>query len=124
MRNQQALQNWNHTEPAKHHAAEMNKPADALADASELLAKALAVIHDLDLGRSQTPLSVENGVNFYDVVRNFEIDLIRSALRHTKGCQSRAAALLELNTTTLNAKIKAYNINWRYPFQDRGTEGD
>ena len=58
----------------------------------------------LDLGR---------GVNFYDEVRRFEIDLIRRALEQTGGHQSRAARLLGMNATTLNSKIKTYNINLR-----------
>ena len=57
-----------------------------------------------DLGR---------GINFYDQVRRFEIDLIRRALDQTGGHQSRAARLLGMNATTLNSKIKTYNINLR-----------
>ncbi|MDQ4120893.1 MAG: sigma-54 dependent transcriptional regulator [Acidobacteriota bacterium] len=57
--------------------------------------------NEVDLGR---------GVNFYDEVRRFEIDLIRRALDQTAGHQSRAARLLGLNATTLNSKIKSYNI--------------
>jgi len=57
-----------------------------------------------DLGR---------GVNFYDEVRRFEIDLIRRALERTGGHQSRAARLLGMNATTLNSKIKTYKINLR-----------
>jgi DNA-binding protein Fis len=49
-------------------------------------------------------------VNFYDEVRRFETDLIRRALDQTGGHQSRAARLLGLNATTLNSKIKSYNI--------------
>ena len=40
----------------------------------------------------------------------FEIDMIRPALDQTGGHQSRAARLLGLNATTLNSKIKTYNI--------------
>ena len=53
------------------------------------------------------------GVNFYDEVKRFEIDLIRRALDQTGGHQSRAARLLGLNATTLNSKIKTYNIHAR-----------
>ncbi|HYY57287.1 MAG TPA: sigma-54 dependent transcriptional regulator [Pyrinomonadaceae bacterium] len=58
----------------------------------------------LDLGR---------GVNFYEEVRHFEMDLIRRALEQTGGHQSRAARLLGMNATTLNSKIKTYNISLR-----------
>ena len=52
---------------------------------------------------------------FYDEIKNYEIDLIRRALDQTGGHQSRAARLLGLNATTLNSKIKSYNIQVRLP---------
>jgi len=55
-------------------------------------------------------IDISRGANFYDEVRKFEIDLIRRALDQTGGHQSRAARLLGLNATTLNSKIKGYNI--------------
>jgi DNA-binding NtrC family response regulator len=55
-------------------------------------------------------IDIARGVNFYDEVKKFEIDLIRRALNQTGGHQSRAARLLGLNATTLNSKIKNYNI--------------
>ena len=58
-------------------------------------------------------IDISRGVNFYDEVRRFEIDLIRRALDQTSGHQSRAARLLGLNATTLNSKIKSYNIQTR-----------
>ncbi|MGA9994284.1 MAG: sigma-54 dependent transcriptional regulator [Pyrinomonadaceae bacterium] len=58
-------------------------------------------------------IDIGRGVNFYDEVRRFEIDLIRRALDQTGGHQSRAARLLGMNATTLNSKIKTYNINLR-----------
>jgi DNA-binding NtrC family response regulator len=54
---------------------------------------------------------IGRGINFYEEVRRFEIDLIRRALEQTGGHQSRAARLLGMNATTLNSKIKTYNIN-------------
>jgi Response regulator containing CheY-like receiver, AAA-type ATPase, and DNA-binding domains len=58
-------------------------------------------------------IDIARGVNFYDQVRRFEIDLIRRALDQTGGHQSRAARLLGLNATTLNSKIKSYNLDSR-----------
>lgn len=55
-------------------------------------------------------IDVARGVNFYEEVKRFETDLIRQALDQTAGHQSRAARLLGLNATTLNSKIKSYNI--------------
>ena len=55
-------------------------------------------------------IDISRGVNFYEEVRRFETDLIQRALEQTGGHQSRAARLLGLNATTLNSKIKTYNI--------------
>jgi DNA-binding NtrC family response regulator len=75
-------------------------------------------VRDLNLARemikdsegSSDEIDISRGVNFYDEVRHFETDLIRRALDQTSGHQSRAARLLGLNATTLNSKIKTYNI--------------
>src|SRR5882762_3490797 len=64
-------------------------------------------------GSSSAVQDIGRGINFYDEVRRFEIDLIRRALDQTGGHQSRAARLLGMNATTLNSKIKTYNINLR-----------
>jgi DNA-binding NtrC family response regulator len=69
--------------------------------AFKMIAATEGVSNDIDLAR---------GVNFYDEVKRFEIDLIRRALDQTGGHQSRAARLLGLNATTLNSKIKNYNL--------------
>jgi DNA-binding NtrC family response regulator len=55
-------------------------------------------------------LDIARGIAFYDEVSRFEIELIRRALEITGGHQSRAAKLLGMNNTTLNSKIKVYNI--------------
>lgn len=72
--------------------------------ALKMMAETAGISTDIDLAR---------GVNFYDEVKKFEIDLIRRALEQTAGHQSRAARLLGLNATTLNSKIKSYNIHTR-----------
>jgi DNA-binding NtrC family response regulator len=65
------------------------------------MAAAEGASHGIDIAR---------GVNYYDEVRKFEMDMIRRALKQTGGHQSRAARLLGLNATTLNSKIKNFNI--------------
>ncbi len=60
---------------------------------------------------SAAGIDLARGATFYDEVKKFEIDLIRRALEQTGGHQSRAARLLGLNATTLNSKIKSYNID-------------
>lgn len=70
--------------------------------AFEMISGSEGTSNNIDLAR---------GVNFYDEAKKFEIDLIRRALDQTGGHQSRAARLLGLNATTLNSKIKSYNIS-------------
>jgi transcriptional regulator with GAF, ATPase, and Fis domain len=53
----------------------------------------------------------QRGVNYYDKVRRFEINLIKHALIQTEGHQVRAARILGLKVTTLNSIIKRYNIS-------------
>lgn len=77
------------------------------------------------IGEANT-LTIENGFDFYDEVSRFEIDLIRRALLQTGGHQVRAAKLLNLKVTTLNSKIKHYNISPTgftnvYPLVDANT---
>ena len=55
-------------------------------------------------------IDLTQGISFYDEVNRFQIELIRRALEITGGHQSRAAKLLGMNTTTLNSKIRYYNI--------------
>jgi len=49
-------------------------------------------------------------MNFYDEVRRFEIGLITRALQRAHGKQKEAARLLGLKATTLNAKMKQYQM--------------
>ena len=49
-------------------------------------------------------------VSFYEEVRRFEIGLITRALRRAHGRQNAAARLLGLKATTLNAKMKQYQM--------------
>lgn len=62
---------------------------------------------------SSNSTEIGDGITFYDEVKKFEIDLIIRALEATGGHQSKAAKLLGLNATTLNSKIKSYNIQTR-----------
>jgi len=56
------------------------------------------------------PVDIKRGTCFSDEVKQFEVSLIRTALGRTAGSQTRAAKLLGLKPTTLNAKIKRYGI--------------
>jgi transcriptional regulator with GAF, ATPase, and Fis domain len=97
---------------------------EALKDLSLTISTALEAIGTLEFLGIDQPIDIESGIDFYDEVRRFEIFLIQRALKHTAGCQSRAATLLRLKPTTLNSKIRAYNINWRVPVQQAACRAD
>ncbi len=101
------------SEAGKHQASGRIKVLKDLALA--LLQEAQALEHDEALAEIRAlqegqNLKIEHGINFYDEVRQFEINLIKLALEQAGGIQSRAAQLLGLRATTLNNKIKLYNL--------------
>jgi transcriptional regulator of acetoin/glycerol metabolism len=51
-----------------------------------------------------------NGINFNEMVSQFEKDLLLQALRKSSGIKKRAAKLLNLNRTTLVEKLKRYKL--------------
>lgn len=58
----------------------------------------------------RTTAANDHKLNLDDEVRKFEADLIRAALVRTGGNQARAARMLGVKHTTLNAKIKRYHL--------------
>ena len=56
------------------------------------------------------------GIDLEDVVREYEIKLIERALEIAGGSQIKAAKLLSIKPTTLNAKLKRYSINPKRQF--------
>jgi len=85
--------------------------ADTLITAAMALSQAVEALSSMNFQRGAQPPDLRRGVLFYEEVRRFEVALILEALRITRGCQSRAAALLGLNKTTLNSMIKRYGIH-------------
>ena len=82
-------------------------------DSGILLIRSLAttLISEIDsLGDIDTTLGSSGSVVLSEMVRDFEIKLIRTALLNTGGNQRRAAFLLGVKTTTLHNKIKMYGI--------------
>ena len=74
----------------------------------ELTFKLLRKVESIGVGHAP---DIQSGIDFYEEVSRFEIDLISRALVQTGGHQRRAARLLNLKVTTLNSKIKHYNIS-------------
>ena len=81
--------------------------------ASELMEEAAALEHQTDLAEMSATvasLGMGGGIDFFAEVQKFEIKLIKRALELADGNQARAAKLLGLGTTTLNYKIKTYEL--------------
>lgn len=53
---------------------------------------------------------LDDQFDFYHEVERFQINLIKSALRVSRGSQVKAAKLLKLKATTLNAKMKLFKL--------------
>ena len=83
--------------------ATLDNRLDALRDVAATLLEAV------DSLRTAQP-SRGHSIRLQAEVQRFETDLIRTALERTGGNQARAARLLGVKHTTLNAKIKRYKI--------------
>jgi transcriptional regulator with GAF, ATPase, and Fis domain len=70
----------------------------------------LQLLDEVECLAISRPVDIKRGARFSDEVKQFEVSLIRTALGRTSGSQTRAAKLLGLKPTTLNAKIKRYGI--------------
>ena len=104
-----------------------NKPAEPQAAAAAVPDQAatvrlktlreltLALLQEIESIKGHGSFDSKPTVNFADEVRRFETDLIRWALLRTGGHQRRAARMLNLKVTTLNAKIKRYRIQPHAP---------
>ena len=59
------------------------------------------------------PFDPDRGIDLYEEMRQYEIQLIRWALQEAHGKQVIAAKLLGIRPTTLNNKIKQYRLDWK-----------
>src|SRR6266404_7901419 len=85
---------------------------------------ALTLLDAVESLRSAQP-SRDHSLRLQDEVQRFETDLIRIALERTGGNQARAARLLGVKHTTLNAKIKRYQIRSNgYGSEADNSDGD
>jgi len=82
--------------------------ASSVLQEAELLARDTVFSEQADKLRS---LDLAGGIDFYDEVKRFETTLIKMALEQTGGNQAKAAELLHIKPTTLNSKIKLYQID-------------
>jgi DNA-binding NtrC family response regulator len=92
------------------HSIEATEDAPAASKIETLKELTFRILREVQSMREVNAPSIDSGIDFYDEVTRFEIDLIKRALLHTGGHQGRAARLLNLKITTLNSKIKHYGI--------------
>lgn len=85
--------------------------ASSISKLRRLISELMNEVESLD-EKSLNLSTGNNGetIDFYEETKRFEIALIKRALRQTNGHQVLAARLLNLNPTTLNAKIKQYRL--------------
>ncbi|HEV7904745.1 MAG TPA: helix-turn-helix domain-containing protein [Pyrinomonadaceae bacterium] len=71
---------------------------------------ALNLLKEVQVLSTLEAADIVRGIQFYDEVERFERELITRALELTGGHQVRASRLLGLKVTTLNSKVKRYQI--------------
>jgi PAS domain S-box-containing protein len=91
---------------------------DVLREISVALSAAVELLAESRREPATPELDMARGIDFYDEVGRFETNLIRRALEQTGGNQKRAADLLGIKKTTINAMIRRYRINPHAPRAD------
>jgi len=88
------------------HEATLDSRLDALREV------ALTLLQEVESLRNARSPRGGHQPKLPEAVRSFETNLILAALEKTRGNQLRAARLLGVKPTTLNAKIKRYGISF------------
>jgi DNA-binding NtrC family response regulator len=85
--------------------------AESISKLRRLISELMNEVESLDeKSLNLSAADTSETIDFYEEIKRFEIALIKRALRQTNGHQLLAARLLNLNPTTLNAKIKQYRL--------------
>jgi DNA-binding protein Fis len=83
--------------------------ATSLMQEAQVLARDKAFV---DESANLKNMDLSKGIDFYSEVQRFETALIKLALEQCEGNQAKAARLLGLRATTLNSKIKLFEIEY------------
>jgi DNA-binding NtrC family response regulator len=90
----------------------MNNRLEALTVLSQSLLREVEALRDNTKSGEEIITEIKDGkIDLEKEVQKFEVELIRCALVRTGGRQRRAAKLLNVKISTLNAKIKRYGIS-------------
>ena len=93
-------------------ASAMNNRLEALSVLSQSLLREVEALKSNTKSESEIIEEVREGkIDLEKEVQKYEVELIRCALVRTGGRQRRAAKLLNVKISTLNAKIKRYGIS-------------
>jgi len=95
--------------------ARLTSPTTEEARLASLKVLAMTLLSQVESLENQMAEGSVPELNLQNEVHRFEEEIIRSALKKTGGRQRRAARLLGVKVTTLNTKIKRYNINSTKP---------
>lgn len=91
-----------------------HNPVTNRIEALKTLAKLL--LHEVETLEEISPPAndqmKENDIDFSQRIQRYEVDLICNALRAVNGNQRKAAKILGIKNSTLNAKIKRYDIGF------------
>lgn len=99
-------------------SVEVEQNISALGDVVNSLSQAVTALQTLK--DSETNHLFKNfemnfpkeGIDFYKATKLYEINLVKQALRLTRGHQAKAAKLLKMRTSTLNSFIKRHEISY------------
>lgn len=92
-------------------SSSMNNRLEALKVLSQSLLREVEALKNNTKSEDDIIDDVKDGkIDLEKEVQNYEVELIRCALVRTGGRQRRAARLLNVKISTLNAKIKRYGI--------------
>jgi DNA-binding NtrC family response regulator len=106
----------NQTSPASSEnvqsSSAMNNRLEALKVLSQSLLREVEALKSNNKSEMEVIEEVKDGkIDLEKEVQKYEVELIRCALVRTGGRQRRAAKLLNVKISTLNAKIKRYGIS-------------
>jgi transcriptional regulator with GAF, ATPase, and Fis domain len=81
-----------------------------------------SLVREIEALRKGKTAVIPDKINLIEEVQRFEKELIRCALVRTGGRQRRAARLLNVKVTTLNAKIRRYGLDSSGLYQESDTK--
>ncbi len=98
--------------PATKPESDIERRVEQLAVMAKALTTEMEILQAELYRRHPTQIDFDrDSIDFYGEVERYEIELISNALNKCNGNQARAAKLLRMKSSTLNAKLKHYGIN-------------